>query len=314
MSNTLITGASGFVGANLARDLINTKNQIHILVRNESDLWRLNDIIPKCNVHFVDLLNPIEIKNVIGEVKPNIIFHCATFGVYPNQKNEDKISQTNVIGTKNLLLAQEKNTNLEKLVNLGSVFEYGSKTHSIDENDPTEGFDNYSKSKILQSELIQDFHHKHNLPTVTCRIFSPYGKFEASNRLISNTLISIIKHKPIEIISRNAIRDFIFIDDVIDALKKLSLEPDIDGEIFNVGSGYPTSVEDMVNLICKTTKTDPQIIWHDENDREYDKSGAKGYANISKIMKLDWKPKTTLENGLLQTYHWFKNNIENYPN
>ena len=55
MSNVLVTGASGFIGANLVRDLINTKDQIHILIRKQSNLWRLNNIISKCNVHFVDI-------------------------------------------------------------------------------------------------------------------------------------------------------------------------------------------------------------------------------------------------------------------
>ena len=55
MSNVLITGASGFIGANLVRNLINTKDQIHILIRKQSNLWRLNNIISECNVHFVDI-------------------------------------------------------------------------------------------------------------------------------------------------------------------------------------------------------------------------------------------------------------------
>ena len=61
MSNVLITGASGFIGANLVRDLINTKDQIHILIRKQSNLWRLNNIISECNVHFVDISNIEEV-------------------------------------------------------------------------------------------------------------------------------------------------------------------------------------------------------------------------------------------------------------
>ena len=78
MSNVLITGASGFIGANLVRDLINTKDQIHILIRKQSNLWRLNNIISKCYVHFVDISKIKEVENVISEIKPETVYHCAT--------------------------------------------------------------------------------------------------------------------------------------------------------------------------------------------------------------------------------------------
>ena len=103
MSDVLITGASGFIGANLVNDLINSKDQIHILIRKESNLWRLNNIISRCNVHFVDISQIKDVANIISKIKPEIVYHCATYGVYSNQKDTDKIEKTNLIGTKNLI-------------------------------------------------------------------------------------------------------------------------------------------------------------------------------------------------------------------
>ena len=312
MSNVLITGASGFIGANLVRDLISTKDQIHILIRKQSNLWRLNDVISKCNVHFVDISKIEEVENVISEIKPEIVYHCATYGVYPNQKDIQKIEQTNLIGTKNLVSSLAKNTYLKRLVNLGSNFEYGSKLNLIKETDSTQGLDDYSKSKILQTDLIERFFHEKNLPAVTLRIFNTYGSFEGPGRLIPDIMVSTVKKNPIKILSRNAVRDFIYINDVIAALKKISVEPDINGEIFNVGSGHASSVEDVVNLVCKMTNTDSEVIWSAKNNRMHDKAGAKGYADIQKIEKIGWKPKTSLKDGLWKTYNWFTKNIEYY--
>ena len=312
MSNILITGAGGFIGANLVHDLINTKDQIHILIRKESNLWRLNNIISKCYVHFVDISKIKEVENVISEIKPETVYHCATYGVYPNQKDTQKIDQTNLIGTKNLVSSLAKNTDLKRLVNLGSVFEYGSKPGLIKETDSVQGLDHYSKSKILQTKMIEDFSQQHNLPAVTLRVFTVYGNFEEPGRLISDIMVAIIKKNPIKILSSSSIRDFIYINDVIDALKKISVKPGINGEIFNVGSGRASSVENIVNLVCNITDTDSEVIWQDKNDREHDKAGTKGYANIQKIEKIGWKPKTSLEDGLEKTYEWFKKNIEYY--
>ena len=312
MSNILITGAGGFIGANLVHDLINTKDLIHILIKKESNLWRLNNIISKCYVHFVDISKIKEVENVISEIKPETVYHCATYGVYPNQKDTQKIDQTNLIGTKNLVSSLAKNTDLKRLVNLGSVFEYGSKPGLIKETDSAQGLDHYSKSKILQTKMIEDFFQQHNLPAVTLRVFTVYGNFEEPGRLISDIMVAIIKKNPIKILSSSSIRDFIYINDVIDALKKISVKPGINGEIFNVGSGRASSVENIVNLVCNITNTDSEVIWQDKNDREHDKAGTKGYADIQKIEKIGWKPKISLEDGLEKTYEWFKKNIEYY--
>ena len=312
MSDVLITGASGFIGANLVNDVINSKDQIHILIRKESNLWRLNNILSKCNLHFADISKIKEVENIISEIKPEIVYHCATYGVYPKQKDAVKIEKTNLSGTKNLVSSLTKNTNLKKLVNIGSVFEYGSKSGLIKETDSTDGLDDYSKSKILQTKMIEDFVHQHNLPAVTLRLFTTYGNFEEPGRLISDIMVAIIKEKPIKILSRNAIRDFVYIADVIDALKKISVESEIDGEIFNVGSGHASSVENIVNLVSDITNTNSKIIFQDKNDKEYDKAGTNGYANIEKIEKIGWRPKTSLESGLEKTYEWFKKNIQYY--
>ena len=164
MSNVLITGASGFIGANLVRNLINTKDQVHILIRKQSNLWRLNDIISGCNVHFVDISKIDEVRTIISEVKPEIVYHCATFGVYPNQKDASKMNQINVNGTSNLLTSLHENSELERLVNLGSVFEYGFKSNSIKETDSIQPFDSYSATKVSQTKLVEDHSHQKKLP------------------------------------------------------------------------------------------------------------------------------------------------------
>ena len=312
MSTVLITGASGFIGANLVRNLINTKDQIHILIRKQSNLWRLNNIISECNVHFVDISKIDEVRNMISKVKPEIVYHCATFGVYPNQKDASKMEQTNVTGTLNLLTSLHENSELERLVNLGSVSEYGSKSNSIKETDPTQPFDPYSVTKVSQTKLVEEYSHQKKLPAVTLRIFTPYGIFEEPGRLISDLMVATVKKKPLKIRSRKSKRDFVYIDDVTSALIKASNKPGIEGEIFNIGSGSATSVEDLVNLVCKITDTNLEVSWPDENQKESDEMNANGFADIQKAKKIDWKPEVSLKDGLSKTYEWFLQNIKLY--
>ena len=317
MTRILVTGASGFIGSNLTRNLVNTNDQIHILIRNQSNLWRLNDIISRCNVHFVDITKIDEVRTIISEIKPEIVYHCAAFGVYPNQKDSSLMNQINVNGTSNLLESLHENSELERLINLGSVFEYGFTSNSIKETNPTRGqrgepFDSYSDTKVSQTRLVEHYSHQKQLPAITLRIFTPYGIFEEPGRLISDVMVSTIKKNPLEIFSRKAQRDFVYIDDVVNALIKTSKKPGIDGEIFNIGSGVATSVEDLVNLVCEVTDVNLEVLWHDEKQREDDKTGTNGFADLQKVKKIDWKPEVSLKDGLSRTYDWFLENIKLY--
>ena len=222
------------------------------------------------------------------------------------------MDQTNIIGTLNLLKALHENSELKRLVNLGSVFEYGSKSNSTKETDPTQPFDSYSATKVSQTKLVEDHSHQKKLPAVTLRIFTPYGIFEEPGRLISDVMVATVKKNPLKIFSRKAKRDFVYIGDVTSALIKASNKPGIDGEIFNIGSGKSTSVEELVNLVSKVTNIDLEVSWYDENQREYDKMGTNGFADLQKVKKIDWKPEVSLKDGLSRTYDWFLQNIKLY--
>ena len=81
----LVTGATGFIGSNLVRHLVSDYKEIHIIIRKESNLWRLNDIIDKMNIHIVDLIDRVAVEKVIEKIKPQTIFHLAAYGAYPFQ-------------------------------------------------------------------------------------------------------------------------------------------------------------------------------------------------------------------------------------
>ena len=147
------------------------------------------------------------------------------------------------------------------------------------------------------------------------RIFTPYGKFESKGRLISDIMTSIIKKRSLHLSSKNAFRDFVFIDDVNDALKKSANKPKIENEIFNIGGGKAISIKNIVELSLKITGSKSKIIWNTNKPRLLDKFQKAVYADLSKTEKLlQWKPITTLENGLEKSFTWYKKNIKLYEN
>jgi len=313
MSRILITGASGFIGSNLARELVKTQNEVSIFVRKGTKTWRINDILSDCDTHAINLINIEETRNAIQKIKPDIVYHCAAYGISQKQNDADKIFRTNISGTTNLLIALEEYNKLERLVNVGSYLEHSFKPDYY-QSGVRKHIDPYTVSKVCQTELVQYFNNKKNIPTVTLRLFNPYGKFEEPGRLVSDIMISILQKKSLEVFSGSARHDFIHIDDVISVLQNAAKKPNIEGKIFDVGNGKEISVKDIVELTCNITNTNLKIKWRIENQSRAEKDIDKQPANIQKTKKLDWKPKISIKKGLLKTFDWYKEHIDLYKN
>jgi len=308
----LITGASGFVGSNLARKIHKTREyDISVFVRKETDLWRIRDLLPNLNLHFIDITDAYEIKKKIEKIKPEIVYHCATYGVYSSQKNMDKMVETNIVGSMRLLQALENAKYLKKFINVGSFFEYGPKQGSVKESDIAQPMTPYSITKLTQTILTRYFYLQKNLPTITLRIFTAYGMYEETGRLITDIMLATLRNKTLNISSLKPKRDFIFIDDVVNALLNAS-KVSTTGEVINIGSGKSHSVNQIIKIISKITNTDLKINYG-QNPHEFDKMINNGYADMRKAKKmLSWSPFYSIEDGLSKTYDWYKENIQLY--
>lgn len=314
MAVILISGGTGFVGSNLVHKLSSSKNQLHLLTRNSSDYWRINNIQEKLNIHKVDLLEQKKLEAIVRKINPEIVFHMAAYGIQRKENNFAKILKTNTIGTVNLFSILSKQ-NVSRVVNIGSVFEYGQKSTNIGflETDCLDPLTLYGITKAAQTNIANYFFKFKSLPVTTLRLFTPYGMFEKKGRLVTDIMLSIINNKKLKILSPKSVRDFVFIEDVIEALIKASKTPNINGEVFNIGLGELNSVENIVNILKNFSNYKTKSVIINEQKQDYDVLGGKGYANISKAEKiLNWKPKYSIKNGLKKSYDWYSKNISLY--
>jgi len=312
MSKIIVTGASGFVGANLVKKIIN-KNEIYIFTRKESDTWRLNDIKSEINVQTINFENKNKIQSVVNKIKPDYVFHLATYGGYPFQQDVKTIVDSNIHNSINLMQALSEYGRLEKFVNIGSSSEYGPKTKPMKEIDLASPIFPYGITKLTQTNFAKYFFVKNGLPSVTLRLFSVYGPLEEPGRLIYDIMTSILRKNILKLASKKAKRDFIFVDDVIEAIKKISKTPNIEGDIFNVGSGKEYSIEEVVNIVQSKLKKDLKVSWGNIEKQRSFETNNHWIANISKIKKeIKWNPKVNFEKGLAKTFEWYENNTNIY--
>lgn len=311
-----ITGASGFIGANIARYLAERGVAVHALIRKSSSisgdlskLWRLKGI--KRNITFHSLnLNDKKLKALLRKIKPHYIFHLAAYGAYSWQTSLDRMIKTNIGGTLNLLEAT-LNLDYKCLINTGTSSEYGFKKEPMREDMALEPASYYALTKASATFLSSLFAKKYDKPIITFRLFSVYGPYEDKKRLIPTAFKAAISKKPLHLTDGKVMRDFIYIQDVIDAFEAAVSFKNLKGEIFNIGTGQQHSNEEVGAAIAKISETGLEFNSGRYKKRAWDSN--YWVADISKAKKnLRWAPKYDLSQGLKETYFWFCKNLHYY--
>ena len=302
MTNILIVGANGFIGSNLTRDLINEDNEISIITKNNSNEWRLKNLKKSYRKYSADITNYKKLRDGIFNLEPDVIINCATYGVYPVEEDPEKIFQSNIIGTKNLIDVIEDYNKIEKIINIGSYLEL------LDPKEKNgQKWEYYANIKSEQTKLIHEFGNKSRIPISTLRLFNPYGMYESPGRLVCDIMIALVKKQRLEIFSKTAKHNFYHIDDVINSIKNLIYDSSTDNKIFNLQTNEDVSVESVVNIASQITDNKLEVIWKDEDQREI-----QGEYKIKHVNDKIINPKISLETGLNKTFSWFKKNIDLY--
>ncbi|MFA5916788.1 MAG: NAD(P)-dependent oxidoreductase [Candidatus Gracilibacteria bacterium] len=308
----LITGASGFVGGNLVRSLVNQgfKN-INIIVRETSNLWRLYDIKEKININYVSLLDIEKLNLYIFDLKPQIIFHLAAAGANIGRDSRGVIDifEQNVLGTINLINAC-KEVGFEYFINTGSSSEYGQKDTPMKETDVLEPNNEYGITKSTTTMYSTFIGKKYNLSIYTFRLFSVYGYFEDKKRLIPTLIQNYLNLKSSNLSTPNSVRDYIFIDDVIEYYLNIDKLSGDFGGIYNIGNGIQYSIGEIVEKIKNISKSNINPVYGVESIKQNEpKLWVSDNKKATDIFGINH---TSIDKGLEKTYNWFKNNLQFY--
>ncbi len=304
----LITGGTGFIGSNLVRKLVKKGEHVSIIVRDKNkNNWRLKDIEAKLDIYECNLLSE-SLKDLVNKIKPDFVFHLAAYGIPPEEDNVYEMIDINLKGTINLIDAVKQNP-FKLFINTGSCMEYGINENPMKETDVLEPIFDYAITKAAVTLYCRKEGIRSSLPIVTFRLFTPYGYFEELYRLIPTVVKNAIENKPIKVSTPKSVRDFIFIDDVIDAYLQATKSPLPNGEVFNIGTGKQNNIGEIVKFCLEISQSKSKVLWGAMPMQKRYIEPVRFEADISKTRKmLNWEPKTTIEEGLKKTVEWFKKN------
>lgn len=301
----LVTGASGFVGANLTRRLLRDGHQVHLMLRPSHHPWRLREIAADVNLHTVDIEDHDAVHAAVAAIHPGWVFHLAAFGAYPTQTDIERITATNFQGTSSLLNASVA-AGVESFVHAGSSSEYGYKDHPAEEHEPLEPNSPYALSKASATQYCQSIARETGIHAVTLRLYSIHGPYEDPARLIPTLLLHGIEGRLPPLVSPRTARDFVYVDDAVDAMLRVAAMPGLPrGVIYNVCTGTQSTLADVVTTARDLLNVAAEPQWSSMPQRTWDTDIWVG-SPAAMEQATGWRAQTALREGFEKTIAWLE--------
>ncbi len=311
----MVTGGGGFIGSHLAKRLIDLGAEVFILekssfgptvILNERSLSRVKEII------IGDISDGQFVLDVFKNQSFEICFHLAAQPlVEKGNQNPSLTFEVNIIGTVNMLEAVRQDK-LGGLVLASTTHVYGENNPPMVEEYSPNPSGPYETSKVCADIITQTYAKYYEIPVAIARFANIYGPGDQNQRIIPRTIKLLLKNQSPEIFNPRIVRDYLFIEDAVDAYLVLGekirgLAKQTFNIVYNFGAGKHYSVkaliEEIITLMGKT-EIAPIMV-----DKPREQEVLSQYISIKKAKTvLDWQPRYSLKKGLQKTIAWYAEN------
>lgn len=303
MDKILLTGASGFIGQYLVEALKDTY-EIHAVYNDPASTTK-NDL-PQNQKHIADLKDKRDLERVVKTVQPHFVLHLAAkTEVALSFDNYSEVSEVNYVGTVNLAEANRKyNPNLKLFVMASTMETYGHQDPlkgAFTENTVQKPMAPYAVAKIACEYYLRYMEYAYKFPFTIFRQTNAYGRTDNDFFVVERIITQMLDGKECNLGEPEPVRNFIWIDDLID-LYKVTLQKydDARGNVFCTGPDNGITIRELAEMVREKTGFDGTINWHTIPKRP----GEIYYLNSTpkKAKKvLGWEPKVGLSEGLDRT-------------
>jgi UDP-glucose 4-epimerase len=291
----LVTGGAGFIGANLSLKLVELGHEVTVfdnfITGNRKYLENfVGDIVHADVTDAIAVMKAMEGKDVV--------FHLAANANVPVSTEFPALDfNANVIGGYNVLRSAIERDKSPIVIFTSSACVYGRTATPGKESDPICPISPYGASKAAVEALCMGYHNTYGLKVVAFRLSNTYGRFQ-HHYVMMDLYKKLMRNKENLVVIGNGlqIRDYVYIDDTINALVGVLQKPEMyAGRILNISTGVRTSVNDIVKYFCEALKVKPEIL-HTEKSWIGDVPFLS--ANSLELTKLGWSWKVSLPVGI----------------
>jgi len=294
-NNILIVGGTGFIGYHLAKKSL--KKGWHVTSISSKPPKKIR-YLPKVKYILCDITQKKSLKNAIRKHFKYVV----NLGGYVDHSNNKKTFESHYIGCKNLTEIFLKKIPTA-FIQIGSSIEYGNAKSPQKENVSCNPKSIYGQAKLLSSKLLINLFKKQKFPSTVLRLYQAYGPRQDLNRFIPIIISGCIKNKKFPCYKGNQLRDFLHVNDAVDAMIKSLTNKNARGEIINIGSGKPRKIKNIIENIKKILKGGYPLFGRIKLRKD---EILKVYPNINKAKnKINWRPKISFERGLKSTIKFY---------
>jgi UDP-glucose 4-epimerase len=298
----IVTGGSGFIGRKLSARLASLGADVYNLDLNKP-MFNEN---PNVNFCQINLTNKEDVFSAVTSIKPEIVFHLAA---NINRASEFdmlyRMIDTNLVATINLFNCLRHVTPLQSVIVAGTAEEYGINKVPFRENLRENPISPYSFSKTCMSHLCRLVYNLYEIPTVVLRATLAYGPGQAEVMFIPSLIKSLLRNEKFLMTAGEQTRDFLFVDDLIEAYLLAGSSDSVAGEILNIGFGKSYRIEDVAKKIGKILGKEDLLSLGDISYRKFEVMEYQ--IDFSKARKiLNWTPKIDIDQGLQLTIEGFQ--------
>lgn len=303
----LVTGGAGFVGSNLVGLLAEHGGKVRVL----DDLYtgRQEQLPKHANIEFIQ--GSVTDEALIGKLvrEAEYVFHLAARNIIVSTKDPRNDFEVNIGGTLKLLLAARESKKLKRLVYTSTSSVYGNPRYlPINEDDELHVLSPYSVSKLSAEHYCVSFFESYGVPFTIVRYSNVFGINQSVSNpycgVVAKFMASVLGGEPMQIHGDGKqTRDFTYVKDAVEATAMVAFCRRAEGEVFNIGTGIETSINDLAHCIAATLdKPTHPISYIDRRDID---NIRRRVVNIEKLrQRVRWVPRYTLERGLAESRDW----------
>jgi nucleoside-diphosphate-sugar epimerase len=307
--HALVTGATGFIGSHLVRLLLQKGNEVSVLIRPNSDTWRIKDVLSAVEVIHGDLSAIEQAGDMIRAFVPEMVFHLGWYGVGNRYRDDPAQVSQNLYGSLKLLELVAK-AGCQRWLGLGSQAEYGRYDRVIAEGLPPQPTTLYGITKLSVCLLSQKLCEVYGIGFTWLRLFSLYGPTDTPQWMIPYTILTLLKKQKPALTLGEQRWDYLYVEDAVEAIWRAAITSSARG-IFNLGSGEAHTIKSIVERTRDLIDTNLPLGFGEVPYRPDQIMHLQ--ADISRLQQATgWAPQVSLDEGLRRTVTWFKGNAWRY--